>query len=112
MQFSAEPRRRAISQSVARSRLERSVAAPLAARLAEWHQRSAALAGAANHALLRGSPVDQLRMQVEDLLQQVIEELDAWRSEVPAGMAGGVWDAEKSCRSLVATLDDLHTRLR
>jgi len=106
------PRRRALNEEVALARLERSVAEPLTARLGAWHSRSVALSAAANHALAHGAPVDQMRGKVESLRAQVIEELDAWRSEVPAGMAGRVHDAEKSCRSLVATLDELHARLR
>ena len=104
-------RRRAASNDIIAARRERSVAAPIATRLASWHQHSASLGGRAHHALMRGANVQHLRAEVEDLLEQVVEGFENWRAGIPEGMAGHVHDAEKSCRTLIATLDELHRRL-
>jgi hypothetical protein len=107
-----EPRRRALREDVKLARSERTLADPLRRQLEHWHNKASGLAGAAHHALMRGKAVEGLAKQVDDLLDEVTEALETWRAGIPSGMAGHVDDADKSCRSVIANLDQLRARLR
>lgn len=89
---------------------ERRTAAPIVARLHAWHARSAQLGALANHRILHGESCADLAAEIDAVRREVLIELEGWR------MARGdrpvaVYDAERSCRSILATLDALSARL-
>lgn len=111
-QLSDHKPRRAINDGVLLRQREIGVAAPLASRLAGWHQRAAKIGGFVNHALVHDAPRAHLRPQLDAFLDEVLGGLADWRSQVPPEMAGRVQDTERSCRSLITMLDQLRARLR
>jgi hypothetical protein len=105
-------RRRAPSGAVEQKRRERRAAAPIVARLNGWHERSARLTGIAHHRMVHGLSCEDLKAEVDALGHEIVAELDAWRtSRGDVRPTGYLFDAERSCRSVLAMLDALSRRL-
>ncbi len=105
-------RRREVSDAVRERRKERRTAAPMVERLHGWHERGAQLGALANHRILHGQTFDDLTAEIDEIRREILNELDTWRMARGDGpVTGYVYDAERSCRSILATLDELSTRL-
>ena len=109
---SAHFRQREISDAVRERRRERRVAAPIVEKLNRWHEQGARLGAIANHRLLHRQSIEDLPAEIEAVRREVIDELETWRMARGDGeVTGYVYDAERSCRSILSTLDELARRL-
>lgn len=106
-------RQRAARAEVLQRYAERRAAAPLHEHLSQWHERAASLAGMGHHRLLRGLSTEAVEEEAKHLVERVVETTEDWRQGL-CGMAvtGEMMDAERSGRSVLATLDALLHRLR
>ena len=105
-------RRRAARLDFLQRMSERRTAAPLAEKLAAWHQRAVQLAAIGNRRLLHGGETSAVRDEAHALVTEVVTEIDRWHHDLgDRALTGEILDTERSSRVIVATLDALLRRL-
>ncbi|RYG98334.1 MAG: hypothetical protein EON58_07440 [Alphaproteobacteria bacterium] len=106
------PRRRARQQAYLIRAAGKAAVDPIAKQMKTWHGRAAYLAADANHRLLRGLALDDVRQRLGDLETSILTALNDWRAGRPTDDPSGlVTDAEKSARVILATIDALKQRI-
>lgn len=102
--------RRGPSEATQRRRDTKMLLAPFVANLAAWHQQAARLMLEVERAEARGEPKSAPATAVQQLIDTVRNERDAFLSKTAALASSRVEDVAKSFRRLLADLE--HTRER
>lgn len=108
----ARVQRRGPSEATQRRRDTKMLLAPFVANLSAWHQQAARLMLEVERAESRGEPKAAPIAAVQQLIETVRREREAFGSKTAALASSRVEDVEKSFRRLLADLEHAEARCR